>query len=354
MLKTSTDNRTRPCPHCGYDLAGLPKAQPCPECGRRAPSDADKPRKYDIYGRAPLSYLKLVQAAAWMMAMGAIVAGGSSIVASGVDSPVPRLLAVFASAVYLAGIWILTAPRRSPSLPRAVTAREFMVLRWVNRATQSLWAVTHLLILLWQAGKLSDPVATPLLTSTLIIAGLGIIPCSFQLAAFAEWTRDEDTARRMNIAAWCIGLPVVWFSVIDFIPVIGTLLAIAFWFLSIAFFFLFFGGFLLYLLACFGLARTASWAILNWQQAEARDQRLREKADAARRKSKASSNAGRARTQTADNPGGASLAQRDAEFDAAFSKISITSDTPAGAPIPKNMHRIERRSDDDPIPLEPE
>ncbi|MCC5785169.1 MAG: hypothetical protein JJU33_00555 [Phycisphaerales bacterium] len=340
------------CPFCSYDRTGLPAGDRCPECGKISRPTKGQPRKHDLFGRAPLAYLRRVQLAMWTLALGALVATVSYLSFWYGGEPTMRVVSVIASAMYFVGVWVMTAPRESPALSKEVTRLEFKHLRWVNRGTQSLWFVSHGLAVLFIQGYVSHDIFRVIVAATFTIAAVGLVPFSAQLAWFARWACDDGVASRLNASAWGLGLPVAWFGLLTLtggaptglIGFIVVLVSIAM-FLSVIF------AVFIYLWSCVTLAGTTSWAIRNWHDAQARDQRERDRAEETARK-----NARRAKPKSAaaHNPGGINHAQRDAEFEAAFSQISKSSDTPASAPIPKNIHRIERRSDDDPIPLEPE
>lgn len=347
--KTEAKDR---CPFCGYDRAGLPSKDRCPECGKVARPTRGQPRKHDVFARAPLGYLRLVRTAMWMLALGAIVATVSYLSYWYGGDISMRVASVIACAVYFAGVWVMTAPRESPSLSKAQTRQEFKVLRWVNRATQSLWFVSHGLAVLFIMDFVTHDIFRVIVAATFTVAAVGLVPFSAQLAWFAGWACDDTVASRLNASAWGLGLPVAWFGLLTLtggaptglIGFIVVLVSIAM-FLSVIF------AVFVYLWSCITLAGTTSWAIRNWYDAQARDAREKERAEeAARKQAKRAA----AKPASAYNTGGAKHAQRDAEFDAAFSKISKSSETPSGGPLPANIHRIERRSDDDPIPLEPE
>jgi hypothetical protein len=180
----------------------------CPECGfehRRRPLLESR----DNLLYAPIGYLRMLQAGALLMAAG--VLGMAALTVARIIGGAPEMALVGArlaiGTMWLAGVWIVTSPRKVSERTAANPKQEWRVSRWVNRGTQACWLLSAIVgVLVLQAGpKFSWSSMTPLEALELLLATgamIGLVPLAIQLADLAEWGADSSLASRLRGAAW--------------------------------------------------------------------------------------------------------------------------------------------------------
>jgi predicted Zn-ribbon and HTH transcriptional regulator len=274
-----------PCRRCGYNLKGLQRGCRCPECGfAAARGGVLQTRDNLLY--APLAYLKVLQAGAMLMALG-VVGSGILAAANFVDlsGTFRNPVRLGTAAAWIAGVWILTAPRqvsdRTPVNPR----EEWKRLRWVNRGTQACWLLGAVAAIaaarlapITPAFRTTGPHPMEVVAELLAVIGLfGLVPLAIQIADLAEWGADTGLASRLRGSAW--GLMV--FGAFVHAGAYGPELLGPFAFFLLVPMLISGGLWMISLLALgysvLQLASMTRWAIINSDHLAARDQRLLER-----------------------------------------------------------------------------
>lgn len=240
------------CGQCGYDLRGLRYGTPCPECGTPV-SGAAKAKFHSTLTDAPVEYLSQLRNGCAVMLLSGVgmvtlwwlgrwLMGGTALA---------PLFPLPAAMVWVAGVWMVTQPRR-PGVPEKVDHRlEWKKVRDVARWSQLGWVVACVMYsgaegataAAWSAAQAAAgatpntpigqlPVFTPPAIAyamnwigALAFGGafLGVSVLMIYLALLAYWASDTTLAERLNLAALAVGagfvLAIVGFGLG---PVLGS------------------------------------------------------------------------------------------------------------------------------------
>ncbi|MDY7110475.1 MAG: zinc ribbon domain-containing protein [Planctomycetota bacterium] len=213
----------RPCPHCGYNLRGLPEGRVCPECGgdpSPGASDAasspvgETARRplVDVFMTGPEEERRRWQIgftiAAWCVA--AATAGRVLfflVSIPGDSAPVERTYLGFALLAFLVWIgvsWCLLPARLGMVWPWTAS------WRWFVLTTQWLWVIAYGAAMLDELGAVAAGQARLVLTGEVIaflVAGVGALVLVYLMRHVAEEAEIEPAAGRLNLALWL--MPIV-------------------------------------------------------------------------------------------------------------------------------------------------
>lgn len=210
---------------CGYNLKGLRVGGRCPECGRAISSSTRFKRGMldDSLTDAPMAYLRLLAIGCILMMFGSL---GTVFLLRFGWSTQNQWLAIgagIAAIAWLAGVYILTDPRRSDAIDPVSEKRQWRKTRWVVRILFLAWLGASIAVYLgirltfagvagMRMGQGAGPAAyvkyTDIAAGICVFIGIAaFIPFSIMLIPFAEWARAYSMAERLRSAAWglCVG-----------------------------------------------------------------------------------------------------------------------------------------------------
>jgi hypothetical protein len=231
----------RPCPHCGYNLRGLPEGRSCPECGGD-PTSGSSEESYvssagvtrhplvDIFTTAPEEErghwrigLSMAAGCVAAAAAGRIVVflvsvpGGGALIAK-----IYLGLAILLSIAWIVASACMLPTRLAHVWPWMASWRGFVL------ATQWLWVIGYGAAVFHRFGSFSGGVASLLLTMEVIawlVAGVGALVFVFLMRHVAEEAELEPAASRLNLALWLlpIAAPLVIVTTLLFPASMGSL-----------------------------------------------------------------------------------------------------------------------------------
>lgn len=272
----------RPCVGCGYNLVGLMSDGLCPECGRKIQIRKKDIRRYaDNLVNAPMAWLGVFATGSFVLllsALGLFISMGVAVWMGLGSRPIGALVAAGAGLTWFTGVWIVTRPRPVMKATIVDPRKEWAALRWSARASQFFWVILALLIA--GSAKTGAPAFAWAAIPSFAIATLGMIPLCALLSNLAHWGSDTTLAGHFRACAWVVGFSgtVVTLHLINAVTgsvVVGGLLAAV-----IALFLIVcvLAPYIYMTFCCFQLQGISRWAMLNHATAEAKDQRLRERA----------------------------------------------------------------------------
>ena len=205
---TGTVINERQCVGCGYNLRGLPVGGRCPECGMPIASES---RFDEPLAHSPVEVIKAFRLGCWFATVVMFSAAVTIVARSFRAVPAEAIAAILGvlAMLWLAATWMVT-----PSFTiRAAAARGFgptSRLRMAARALQFGWlacASCYALVALYstQLGGWVGLVRLGMIVSA-IVGFAGVVCLGILLERLAEWARDDDAERALNLAVW--GVPI--------------------------------------------------------------------------------------------------------------------------------------------------
>lgn len=342
------------CRRCGYNVRGLSPSGKCPECGTPIGYRRTR-RRDDVITDAPVSYLKLLALGTWLLAVGGIAT--FVLFFSSFGSVAWSLIAAGAGGcLWWGGVFILTKPRRSPTLDPAQSESERRLVRTLARYGQIGWPLacgamagaafvrrSAIVTAAVNGTAFSTPPEGVLLQfaagAAILLGVLTIVPLCILLADLAGWAAHTDLADRFRDSAWIltVSLPLLTASFVIVsvfrASVPGPIAIGAFLTLVIAGGGAVFGG-ILFVASLVRVAASVSWAINNAITGAERDARVAERE--ARHIAK--------------------LMARSQRADAASAPAAHGKDAPSQPPMRHGASEVvhERRADIAPYDLAPE
>jgi len=283
-----TIDRDLECPHCGYNLRGIPRGSKCPECGNdpfvgesmqqhlRRPINAPPLRTLvDAMGAAGSRERRRWQLGltlATLCVLGAIVARWmfySTAFSMAVAAPTRAylLFGLVNSVVWTIAVFLILPSSLDRHWPR------LRPLRWGILATQLLWIPAYLL---WIADVLGAAGANATLLSAgqvLLrgLAGLGFIALGQAMVFICEEAVLEKAAQRLNAGSWLIAIPTLlgqaFVGSIPWIALVLLGLVLIWWTWMLA----------LYALGFWAMREHVKWHGRHLAAAAGREQRVAEK-----------------------------------------------------------------------------
>ncbi|MFG0327530.1 MAG: hypothetical protein ACF8SC_09730 [Phycisphaerales bacterium JB037] len=324
----------RACPKCGYDLLGLRTGDACPECGRVIASPPKrKSRVLTMADAAPAELRRLMTGLGFLF-FSMLLSIGSFAASALVDRQAPPLLGLVLGAAWFAGVVLVTPPRRKQDTGGG-TAKG---LRWSARITQAGWLGASAISMIVDAASPGGWVLTTLQISAMVLlwgGTLGMLPLVMVLRRLAEWGMDDSLSERLRFIAMAFaafGFAFVTAGVTaELMPPVsyaaGLVVFVTLWLVIIS------TGLLLHSL--WKLVGLTLWAQRAIAANEAKEARVRERAEAAR-----------ARTERERVPVAPAFELKDGFVE--------PEPTVKPAPTGGHTHRIDARDDGDPYELSPD
>lgn len=291
----------RPCPHCGYNLRGLPEGRLCPECGQDPTLDGSAPyvsaggverhplvdmfatategeRRRWQTGLAIAAWCVIIAAGARLLYFAASLLGGSR-----TTDGVYLTLGLALSIAWIVAAWHVLPARIGEVWAWSRGWRQFAL------ATQWLWIAGYLAWMLAALGKFTGSQAAALTAAQIIarfIAGVGALVLVFLVRHVAEEAEIEPAARRLNFAVWLLPIltPLAMLIALAFpttIPGVQRspwgLLAVIFVLPPVAFLAAWVGVMGLLALGLWQVQRHTYWVKRIALEMEGRDERIAEK-----------------------------------------------------------------------------
>jgi len=340
------------CRGCGYDLKGLRKGDRCPECGKAIEPARRPMSKHDNLAEAPRGYLTRLRVSCLLMSVSAIgvicLFLVDLVLAQGAAQIVARSIGLGVMIAWPAGVWGVTAPRRSAVVSEETTRREQRVVRWITRWSQMCLPVVTLFLLAQAVGALgSTPqwalnVLEGVITGLVVAALIGTITLAVVLANLAQWANDEDLSERFWFSVWALAAGALF---LVFQPLVRA--AFAFLNISLLGAFLmvlaglgFIAGMIVYAVGLVQLSRQAKWAISSAKRLDERRARDAERLAAAR-------------DASPPPPEGVEEPMELKAAPAAWNSATAESDAPRPAPTRSTEPRLDASGEADPYELEP-
>jgi hypothetical protein len=210
----------RPCPHCGYNLRGLPEGRVCPECGRDPTPGAsdDSPASagevlrrplVDVIGIASEAERRRWRIGLTMAAVSVAAATAGRVVFFLLSIPGPSAVIEgihLGAALLLSLAWVVVAWCLLPA--RLVYIWSWTASwRWFVLATQWLWVIAYGAATLDRFGAVAAGQAGVVLTVEILaffIAGVGALVLVYLMRHVAEEAEIEPAAGRLNLALWLL------------------------------------------------------------------------------------------------------------------------------------------------------
>lgn len=276
----------RACVSCGYSLKGIPASGKCPECGHLVRRSVKSSRFDDSLVNAPLSWLRALSSGAYILAFsgfGALI--GYLALAFSPGPPLSALvlmLVVGSAAGWWVGVWMCTRPRPVTGSTSVSPEREWGRLRLVARITQAGWGVA-VMIAVVQAVMSPVGMLDQLMTGFVGLAVLGALgghmALCLYLSRLADWANDSGLANHFKSASYLVLGVIVSNGLMLLAPFLGFFVVL----FSVLMFLVSLAAVVHFYVGLWQFASMTRWAVINNASASARDQRLRERAERARR-----------------------------------------------------------------------
>lgn len=272
----------RLCRGCSYNLRGLRDNGKCPECGKPIKL-RDLARFADRMVDAPLSWLRTFRLGTLLLFLGGWGMAGGLMTWALLGHVWCALGALGGSIAWAAGTVLTTRPRPRTPATQIDPDKEWVVWRAWARASQPMWTLALGGAAIAQATDQASPI-TVIPIGALMLAGLvGWWPLMMIQSNLAYWASDTDLSVSLRHASWSVGIGLGLGAGVCLVigrgwignPVMGIF---------------FFGawagpicvslGYIL--LALLRLWRLGCWVTLSHMHSVMKDERLRERATAAR------------------------------------------------------------------------
>jgi hypothetical protein len=274
------------CEGCGYNLRGLPASGKCPECGRPV-TRARRGRYERDMVAAPLPWLRKMSWAANLLALAAFAQLGAVFapLVLGSLSFVLVPVVVVSPVVWLVGVFAVTRPR--PMMPSVAkdSVQEWAKLRMWTRILQFGWPLGAAFDALGLIPALSTGAAGTILHAFSLFAMLagvaGHSALCLYLSRLADWANDTTLEDRFKSSAYLFPAGAAAFVVAMLVRLLGFFGVL----LSVGLYVVMLWSIFQFYMALWGFASIARWALINHASADARDIRMRERADREARES---------------------------------------------------------------------
>lgn len=277
----------RACRKCGYNLVGLMSDGVCPECGRKIQiRRRDVVRYSDNLVNAPLGWLSVLATGSVLLFVASLGVFFSLVIAAWLATRGVLLGCAISGgfgAIWYIGSWVVTRPRPKMKTILVDPHKEWAGLRWSARATQAFWVVSSLLLAIYAINDETFYAWCGL--GAFVIAALGLIPFCALVSNIAHWGSDTGLAHHLRACAWSVGFSAVLITLHLLNIYTRSVLMGGFWASMIVALLMVFAVFPFFYLifCCFQLQGMARWAMLNHATAEAKNARLRRRAEEAAR-----------------------------------------------------------------------
>lgn len=271
----------QPCRYCGYNLQGLLSNGACPECGRPIKPRVDPRFGDDSLTDAPLGYLRILALGANLMLAGWLgMAIGILALASRATAAMSIVYAGSAIAWWV-GVMVVARPRPPTELTTRNRAGEWLGLRLASRFTQAFWVLSGGMMIAATAGGGPAWLSGAAIGAGAIASGGMIAVCLF-VANLLDWAANLTmalTLRRVTVLIWLVPGSLVFLTgglvpaamavlggpqspVVLIMLVLGVAVSLPS---------------LIFSWCMWDFRQTATWAVANYQDAEAKDRRFIER-----------------------------------------------------------------------------
>jgi hypothetical protein len=273
------------CVKCGYNLVGLMSDGICPECGRKIKiRSRDLPRYGDSLVLAPMTWLGVLATGSLLLfisSLGVFASLGVAAWLAGKGVIAGPLIAGVFGIMWYIGVWLVTRPRPVTPVTTVDPNKEWFSMRWSARITQTFWFITAVLLAAY--AKTSEPALGWAAIPSFVVAALGLIPLCALVSNIAYWGSDTTLSSHFRACAWSVGFAAVLIALHIMNIYTRSNVMGGFWASMIAGFLIFFAvlPFFYIVFSSFQLQSMSRWALLNHATADAKDERLRKRAEAA-------------------------------------------------------------------------
>lgn len=197
--------------------------------------------------------------------------------------PFGHMAGIAGSAAWWVGVWVVTLPRRTSTAPLSETAREFRWIRRINRVLQGGWLVfwlAALCVIVLKPAAGGERVLIIIGAAGLLAGMFGIPLLCLQLEELARWAHDDGLVERLRLAGWGLGFGGFFVYGVPLLASVLPFMAMLLMFMQL----LMLGVVLLSMgmlvISCLNLASMTRWAVRNRAEADSRDDRMRQMAQA--------------------------------------------------------------------------